>query len=56
MGRRNYKKSKKRKWFKKLEFDYEGLTTVTGYVGIREKGQVKQPGFHYLGEKINYWN
>ena len=39
------KNPKKRKWFKKLEFDYEGLTTVTGYVGIREKGQVKQPGF-----------
>ncbi len=39
------KNPKKRKWFKKIEFNYENLTNVTGYVGIREEGRVKQPGF-----------
>ncbi len=28
-----------------IEFNFNNLTDVTGYVGIREKGQVKQPGF-----------
>ncbi len=39
------KNPKKRKWFKKIEFNYENLTNVTGYVGIRDEGRVKQAGF-----------
>ena len=39
------KNPKKRRWFKKLDFTFKDLTHVTGHVGIREKGQVKQPGF-----------
>ncbi len=39
------KNPKKIKWFKKIKFNYENLTDVTGYVGLREKGRVSQPGF-----------
>ena len=39
------KNPKKRKWYKEIKFNFNKLTDVIGYVGIREKGQVKQPGF-----------
>lgn len=39
------KSPKKRKWYKNIDFNFENITKVEGYVGIREKGQVKQPGF-----------
>lgn len=39
------KNLKKRKWYKNIDFNFENITRVEGYVGIREKGQVKQAGF-----------
>lgn len=39
------KNPKKRKWYKDINFNFNNITDVIGYVGIREKGQVKQPGF-----------
>jgi len=39
------KNPKKRKWYKEINFNFNNLTDVIGYVGIRDKGQVKQPGF-----------
>ena len=39
------KNPKKIKWYKKINFNFEGLTDVIGYAGIRETGRVAQPGF-----------
>jgi len=35
---------KKIKWYKEFSFDFENMP-ITGFVAIREKGKVKQPGF-----------
>ena len=38
------KKPKSIKWYKEFSFEFEKMP-ITGFVAIREKGKVKQPGF-----------
>ena len=46
------KNPKKIKWYKKINFNFEGLTDVIGYAGIRETGRVNfNQVFLFLGEE-----